>query len=235
MFTWSDYTLTAGDHAIRMRPDDPADISCVVGCALATGAGAVLNTAQVTPWASVAVFGAGGVGLAAIRTAAILEASPIIAVDLSEQKLAFAGEWGATDTVDASSSDAVHAIREMTNGGVDYVLDTIGVRATTEQILSATRAGGSGAGNEGGMAILVGMPTEEMTVDPRLFLAQRQYRGSLGASDPERDFARYLSWHREGKFPLDRLITRRYRLDEINEACEALAAGEILGRAMIEL
>ena len=234
VFTWSDYTLTAGDHAIRMRPDDPTDVSCVVGCALATGAGAVLNTAQVRPGASVAVFGAGGVGLAAIRAAAILEASPIIAVDLSEEKLAFASEWGATDTVDASTDDAVTAIREMTDGGVAYAFDTIGARATTEQILSATRAGGSGAGNEGGMAILVGVPTEEMTLDPRLFLAQRQYRGSLGASDPERDFPRYLSWHRQGKFPLDRLITKRYRLDDINEACDALAAGEILGRAMVE-
>ena len=89
--------------------------------------------------------------------------------------------------LNATTIDPVPAIVELTDGGVDYAIDTIGVRATTQQILPVTRKGGSGAENHGGMAVLVGMPAEEMTLDPRLFLAQRQYRGSLGATVPERD------------------------------------------------
>ena len=106
---------------------------------------------------------------------------------------------------------------------------------TNEQILPVTREGGPGADNDGGMAVLVGVPGDRMAVDPKLFMIyQRQYRGSLGATYPDRDFAMYLRWHAEGKFPLDKLVTRRYRLEQINEACEALESGQILGRAIIE-
>ncbi|MDA1349490.1 MAG: zinc-binding dehydrogenase, partial [Chloroflexi bacterium] len=166
---------------------------------------------------------------------AIVEADPIIAVDLAEEKLEFAREFGATHTINASEVDPVEAIVELTNGGVDYAFDTIGARITTEQILSATRGGGPGADNHGGLAVLVGIPTEPMTLDPNLFvLHQRRYRGSLGATYPEKDFAMFLRWHQEGKFPLDRLVTKRYSLDQVNEACDALEAGDILGRAIIE-
>ena len=205
-----------------------------MGCAVLTGAGAVMHTARVRPGDSVAVFGVGVVGLSAIRMAAILEANPIIAVDLREEKLDFAREFGATLTVNASEVDPVEAIVEFTGGGADFVFDAIGVRKTTEQILAATRGGGAGADNHGGMAVLIGIPPQEMTIDPRLFLRQRLYRGSFGATYPDKDFPMYLRWHREGKFPLDKLITRRYRLDQINEACDDLEAGEILGRAIIE-
>ena len=85
------------------------------------------------------------------------------------------------------------------------------------------------------MAVLVGIPQEKVTIDPKLFVyGQRQYRGSLGASFPDRDFRMYLRWHQEGKFPLDRLITRRYGLEQINEACHDLHGGKILGRAILE-
>ncbi|MFQ6031140.1 MAG: alcohol dehydrogenase, partial [Dehalococcoidia bacterium] len=97
------------------------------------------------------------------------------------------------------------------------------------------RGGGPGADNHGGMAVLIGIPGPEMTIDPRQFMQhQKQYRGSLGATYPEKDFAMYLRWYREGRFPLDKLITRRYRLEDINQACDHLHAGEILGRAIIE-
>jgi len=190
----------------------------------------------VRPGESVAVFGVGGVGLSAIRAASILEAYPIIAVDLDERKLAFAKSFGATHTVNASGNvDPVEAIRDLTGGGVDYAFDAIGKQRTSEQILQATRAGGVGADNFGGMAVLVGIPQEKITIDPVLFThGQRQYRGSLGASFPDRDFAMYLRWHQEGKFPLDRLITRRYALEQIGEACGHLHAGEIMGRAILE-
>ena len=235
VYTWGEDVLVSGELVVGIPKDEPTDVSCIVGCAVLTGAGAVLNTARVRPGDSVAVYGVGGVGMSAIQMAAILEAHPIIAVDLAEDKLDFAREFGATHTVNASDVDPVEAIHDLTGGGVDYAFDAIGVRKTNEQILPSTRSGGPGADNHGGMAVLIGIPGDEMTLDPRMFvLHQRRYRGSLGATYPEKDFATFLRWRREGKFPLDKLITRRYALDDINEACDALEAGEILGRAIIE-
>lgn len=235
VYTWGEDVLLSSEYVVPISPDDPTDVSCLVGCAVLTGAGAVLNTAKARPGDSVAVFGVGGVGLSAVGMASILEAYPIIAVDLKDDKLQFAKEFGATHVVNASRTDPVEAIHEITNGGVDFAIDAIGVKVTNEQILPSTRGGGAGADNHGGMAILIGLPGWDIVVDSRLFVShQRQYRGSLGATYPDKDFPMFLRWHREGKFPLDKLVTRRYQLDDINEACGALGAGEILGRAIIE-
>jgi Zn-dependent alcohol dehydrogenase len=234
VFTWSQDVLTSGELVIPIPKDEPTDVSSIVGCAVLTGAGAVLNTAGVRPADSVAVYGVGGVGLSAIQMAAILEAYPIIAVDLRDDKLEFAKQFGATHGINASQEDPVEAIKELTDGGVDFAFDAIGVRVANEQILPSTRPGGPGADNHGGMAVLIGIPGKEMTLDPSLFMRQRIFRGSVGATYPERDFPMFLRWHREGKFPLDKLVTRRYKLEQINEACDALESGEILGRAILE-
>lgn len=235
IYTWGEVTLVNEQYVVPISKEDPVDLSCIVGCAVLTGAGAVMNTAKVRPGDSVAVYGVGGVGLSAIRMAAILEAYPIIAVDLKDEKLEFAKEFGATHGVNAAEVNPVETIVDISGGGVDFAFDAIGVRTTNEQILPSTRSGGWGADNHGGMAVLIGVPGNEMTLDPRLFVShQRQYRGSLGATYPEKDFPMFLRWHQEGKFPLDKLVTRRYKLDEINEACDALQAGDILGRAIIE-
>lgn len=236
VYTWARDVQTSKELVVPIPHDHPRDVSCIVGCAVLTGAGAVMHTAKVRPGQSVAVFGVGGVGLSAIRAAAILEAYPIIAVDLDEEKLAFAKSFGATHTVNASGNvDPVEVIHDLTKGGVDYAFDAIGVQRTVEQILRATKPGGIGGDNFGGMAVLVGVPQEKVTIDPGLFLyGQRLYRGSLGASFPDQDFPMYLRWHKEGKFPLDKLITRRYSFEQINEACDDLHSGKILGRAILE-
>ena len=236
VYTWARDVQTSKELVVPIPAEHPRDLSCIVGCAVLTGAGAVIHTAQVRPGQSVAVFGVGGVGLSAIRAASILEAYPVIAVDLDDKKLEFARSFGATHTINASGNvDPDEAIRDLTKGGVDYAFDAIGRQRTIEQILQATRPGGIGADNFGGMAVLVGIPQERVTIDPALFVyGQRQYRGSLGASFPDRDFPMYLRWHQEGKFPLDKLITRRYALEQINEACDDLHSGQILGRAILE-
>ena len=236
VYTWSEDVLTEGEYVVPISKDDPLDLSSIVGCAVHTGAGAVANTVQVRPGDSVAVFGVGGVGMSAIQMASILEAYPVTAVDLSDEKLEFARGFGATHTVNASQVDPVEAIVDMTNGGVDYAFDAIGVRLTNEQILPATRSGGSGADNRGGTAVLVGMPGTEMTLDPGLIMGgQRVYTGSHAATYPDRDFPMFLRLHKEGKFPLDKLVTKRYTLDQANEACDALKNGQILGRAIFEM
>ncbi len=235
VYTWGEDVLVSGDYVVPISKEYPTDITCLIGCAVLTGAGAVLNTAKVRPGDSVAVFGVGGVGLCAIRMAAILEAYPIIAVDLMDNKLELAKEFGATHGINASQVDPVTAIQDITNGGVDYAFDAIGVKETNEQILPSTRGGGPGADNHGGMAVLIGLPGWEITIDSRLFVThQRQYRGSLGATYPDKDFQMFLRLYQEGKFPLDKLVTQRYELKDINEACDALKSGKILGRAIIE-
>ena len=235
VYTWGEDVLISADYVVPIAKDVPTDISCIVGCAVLTGAGAVLNTAKVRPGESVAVYGAGGVGLCAIQMASILEAYPVIAVDLTDEKLQMAHEFGATHMVNACKGDPVEAIQEITNGGVDYACDASGLKITNEQILPSTRSGGPGADNHGGMAVLIGLPGGDITIDSRLFVThQRQYRGSLGATYPDKDFAMFLRWYQEGKFPLDKLVTRRYTLDDINAACDALKSGEIAGRAIIE-
>ncbi len=235
VYTWGEDVLVSGDYVVPISKEYPTDITCLIGCAVLTGAGAVLNTAKVRPGDSVAVFGVGGVGLCAIRMAAILEAYPIIAVDLMDNKLELAKEFGATHGINASQVDPVTAIQDITNGGVDYAFDAIGVKVTNEQILPSTRGGGPGADNHGGMAVLIGLPGWEITIDSRLFVThQRQYRGSLGATYPDKDFQMFLRLYQEGKFPLDKRVTQRYELKDINEACDALKSGKILGRAIIE-
>src|SRR5438034_11309550 len=127
---------------VRVRDDMPLDRGALIGCGVTTGVGAVLNTARVEPGATVAVYGAGGVGLAAIQGARIAGARMIIAVDVFAHKLATAKELGATHTVNAKVDDPVKAIRAMTNGGVDYSFEAIGLKIAAEQCFDCIRPGG---------------------------------------------------------------------------------------------
>jgi len=235
LYTWSEHMVTFADKVIPMSPSDPTDITCLIGCAVLTGAGAVLHTAKVRRGQSVAVFGVGGVGLSAIGAAAITGADPIIAVDLVDRKLQFAKEFGATHGINASNADAVNEIWSINPGGVDYALDAVGAPTTALQILAAVREGGPRADNQGGMAVLLGIPTSDVSFDlNEILLYQRHYCGSLGATDPDTDFPLFLEWMRQGKFPLEKLVTNRYSLEQIEETRVALEEGQILGRAIVE-
>jgi len=236
VYTWSEHMVTFADKVVPMPESDPTDITCLIGCAVLTGAGAVLHTAKVRAGQSVAVFGAGGVGLAAICAAAIAGADPVIAVDLVDSKLEFARAFGATHDINASDADAVRAIRAISPGGVDYALDAVGAPTTAVQILQAVREGGPRADNQGGTAVLLGIPVADVSLDLKdLLLYQRCYCGSLGATDPDTDFPLFLEWVREGKFPLAKMVTNRYSLDQAEEARIALEEGQVLGRAIIEI
>jgi Zn-dependent alcohol dehydrogenase len=236
VYTWSEHMLTFAEKVVPMAPSDPMDISCLIGCAVLTGAGAILHTAKAGPGQSVAVFGVGGVGLSAIGAAAIAGANPIIAVDLDDRKLKFAEEFGATHGINASNTDAVKAIWDINPGGVDYALDAAGAPSAALQILEAVKEGGPRADNQGGTAVLLGIPSADVSVDLNtILLHQRHYCGSLGATEPDTDFPLFLEWMREDHFPLGTLVTNRYSLEQIDEAVAALDQGQILGRAIIEL
>jgi Zn-dependent alcohol dehydrogenase len=236
VYTWSEHMVTFADKVVPIAASEPADIACLVGCAVLTGAGAILHTAKVRTGQSVAVFGAGGVGLSAICAAAIAGADPIIAVDLVDRKLQFAREFGATHGINASDADPVKAIWAIEPGGVDYALDAVGAPTTALQILQAVRQGGPRADNQGGTAVLLGIPVADISVDlNEILLYQRHYCGSLGATEPDTDFPLFLDWVREGKFPLGKMVTNRYSLEQAEEARVALEEGQVLGRAIIEI
>jgi S-(hydroxymethyl)glutathione dehydrogenase/alcohol dehydrogenase len=210
--------------AIKIRRDAPLDIVAVVGCAVATGVGAVENTAGVEPGATVAVIGCGGVGLSVIQGARLAQAARIVAVDVKPDKLEVATRLGATETVDASAGDPVAALHELVPEGLDYVFDAIGRIETIEQAIAAL--------GQGGAAVIVGLPPTGKTArfDP-LALAEANQRilgSNYGSVDPQRDIPRLIDLYMDGELDLDALVSGRRPLDEAAEALEDLRSGRTL-------
>ncbi len=247
VFTWADHTLADQQYVVKVDPGIRTDVTAIIGCAVMTGAGAVINTAKVQPGQSVAIFGVGGVGLSAVVGARIAGADPIIAVDLDDDKLAFARHFGATHGINASREDPVAAIHALTVregqftifrepvSGVDFAFDCIGIKATMEQIVPACRSGHFGA-RDGGTGVLVGVPGTNVELNAiDVLVNEKHFIGSIGGScAPDRDFPRFLEWQDSGELDLDALVTQRYTLDQINEATSALEKGQIAGRAILE-
>ncbi len=207
---------------VKIREDVALDRAALIGCGVTTGVGAVLNTAKIEPGSTVAVFGAGGVGLAAIQGARIAGARKIIAVDMFEGKLAMARRMGATDTVDASNSDPVDEIRKLTGGGVDYSFEAIGLKKVAEQAFNALRAGGT--------ATVIGMiPVgQKVEIDGYMFLTERKLQGSnMGSNRFRIDMPRYIDFYLQGRLNLDDMISRRGKLEDVNDAFRAMKAGEV--------
>jgi len=208
---------------VKIREDLPLDRAALIGCGVTTGVGAVLNTAKIEPGSTVAVFGAGGVGLAAIQGARIAGARKIIAIDMFEGKLAMAKRLGATDTVDASSSDPVDEIRKMTGGaGVDYSFEAIGLKKVAEQAFLAIKPGGT--------ATVIGMiPVgQKVELDGYMFLTERKLQGSnMGSNRFRIDMPKYIDFYLQGRLNLDDMISRRGKLEDVNEAFRAMKAGEV--------
>jgi len=215
--------IVAPSNACVKLPDDaPLDKAALIGCSVMTGVGAVFNTAQVHPGSSVAVFGAGGVGLNVIQGAAIAGAERIIAVDINPRKLEFAAALGATEGIDASARDPLPAIRDLTDGrGVDYAFEAIGRKESIEQAYAAVRKGGT--------CVVIGIGSRKESVSLNVFfipIMEKRLLGCwYGGSDVHRDALRLLSWYREGKLKLDELLTRTYRLEDVNVAFSDLKAG----------
>jgi Zn-dependent alcohol dehydrogenase len=233
--TWAEYALASERVVLQMPKDIATDVTSIVGCAVMTGAGAIINTLQVRSGQSVAIFGAGGIGLCAVAAATIVDAYPIIVVDVNDDKLAFARRFGATHVINSKAIDAVRSVRDLTGRGADYAIDAVGLPQTQEQILRAVRPGYSGM-NRGGTALLIGItpPDSKAILDTSLFIGNRSFtRTSGGDCKPDRDFPTFIRWYREGKLKLDELVTHRYKLDQINTAVDDLEHGRILGRGIL--
>jgi Zn-dependent alcohol dehydrogenase len=233
--TWAEYALASERVVLPMPGDLATDVTSIVGCAVMTGAGAIINTLQVRSGQSIVIVGAGGIGLCAVAAAAIVDAFPIIVVDVNDDKLAFARQFGATHTINAKTGDALQQIKDLTGSGADFAIDAVGLPQTQEQILRAVRPGYAGM-NRGGQALLIGItpPDAKATLDTSLFLGNRSFtRTSGGDCKPDRDFPIFLRWYRDGKLKLDELVTNRYSLEQINNAVDDLEHGRILGRGIL--
>ncbi len=223
-----DHVVVSARSAVRVDPELSFELATLFGCAVLTGVGAVVNTARVSPGDRVAVFGLGGVGLAALLGARVAGARTIAAVDLVESKLELARELGATDVV-AAGPDAVAAVVAATGGGADHAIETVGSERVLAEAYAATRPGGT--------TVTVGLPhPDRMLSIPAVSLVteERTLRGSyLGSCVPERDLPRFIGLHRAGSLPIERLLTHRIELDDINEGFDRLASGEAVRQVIV--
>jgi len=210
--------------AITIRDDAPLEKVSIVGCAVATGFGAVVNTAQMEWGSTVAVIGCGAVGLSAIQGARLSAAARIIAVDVVPSKLEAARRFGATDVVDSSSTDPVAAVRELTDGGVDYAFECIGLKDTCEQAAAMLGFGGT--------AVIVGQPKAgtRPSYDALLLSCyeQRVIGSNYGSMRPSVDFPRLVDLYMAGQLMIDELITGHRPLAEAQAAFEDLVAGRAM-------
>jgi Zn-dependent alcohol dehydrogenase len=220
-------------HASQVIPLDPAvplTSAAFIGCAVATGFGAVVRDADVRAGSSIVVVGTGGVGVNSVQAAALVGAYPIVAVDVSEQKLSAAEMFGATHVLDASNGDVMGAVRALTDGrGADAVVVTVGLAQVIEGAIQLARRGGT--------VVVVGMPASGVTVG--LDLGQLAHDGrrvvgsKLGSVLPGEDVPRLISLYREGRLRLDELDSGRFSLEQVNEAIDHARRGEALRTVIV--
>jgi Zn-dependent alcohol dehydrogenase len=208
---------------IPIRQDAPLDVVCLVSCAVTAGAGAVINRAKVTPGSTVAVFGCGGVGLNAIQAARLMGAAKIIAVDVLQQKLAWAEEFGATHGVNAASEDPVARIHAIAGGGgADFAFEVVGGQRTIEQAFHSVHRGGT--------CVIIGLSPAgtRLAIDPAMLLQERVLTGSsFGGSRQKVDLPMLIDLFMDGKLKVRELISRRLPLAEINQAFDLMQQGEV--------
>ena len=227
---FAEYAVVSRRSVVKIDPELPLEEAALFGCAVLTGVGAVVNTARVPAGASVAVVGLGGVGLASLLGAVAAGARRIVAVDLSDEKLGLARQLGATDTVNARDPDAAEQAREATAGGVEFAFEMAGSIRALDLAYKITRRGGT--------TVTAGLPPPDAALPlpvVNLVGEERTVKGSyIGTCVPMRDIPRYVELYRRGRLPVDRLMSGRLALEEINEGFDRLHEGKAV-RQVIEL
>ncbi|MCL6627136.1 MAG: zinc-dependent alcohol dehydrogenase family protein [Alicyclobacillus shizuokensis] len=220
---FSEYAVIARNSLIPVDTDVPFHQVALFGCAVITGVGAVVNTARVPVGASVAIVGLGGVGLSALLGARVAGAARIVAVDVNPDKLSLAESLGATDTFDARDPDVTRRIRELTRGGVEYAFETAGAVPALQTAFAITRRGGT--------TVTSGLPHPDHQFSfPQVILTaeERTLKGSyVGSCVPSRDIPRFIELFKQGRLPVDRLLTATLPLEDINRGFDRLDRGEV--------
>jgi len=227
--SFAEFTVLPEQATVPIRKDVPLDIASLLGCGVMTGIGAAMNTAKVEPGDEVAVYGCGGVGLNVIQGAALCGAEKIIAVDLIDNKLQMAQQFGATHVINPGNGDPVEQIKALTGGrGVDYVFEVIGNVTVMQAGFSALRSGGK--------LVIVGVPqaTAQLALPAIAFLQEKGVIGSFYGSPRFRyDIPRILDLYVAKKLKLDELVSRRLTLDQINTAMELMEQGDVARSVLV--
>jgi S-(hydroxymethyl)glutathione dehydrogenase / alcohol dehydrogenase len=222
--SFAEYNIVHQSQLVKIPDDMPLDRAALLACGVITGFGAVVNRAKVEPLSSCVIIGVGGVGLNAVQAAAISGAYPVIAVDISDDKLKAAKTFGATHAVNASKGDAVKEVQALTDGGADYVFVTVGSVAAIHQglFMSGPR----------GMTVIVGLPgfRDTLQMPPFIFIKdERVLTGSyMGTTQLHTEIPKLVALYKAGILKLDELITARYPLEDINKAIELVEKGKAL-------
>lgn len=226
---FADYAVVSRRSLVKLEPGLPFDEAALFGCAVLTGVGAVVNTAQVRAGQTVAVVGLGGVGLAAVLGAVAAGAREVLAIDLSAAKRDKALSMGATRAFDAADPGCVEQVRAATAGGLDHAIECAGSVRAFETAYRITRRGGT--------TTTAGLPPPQASFGlplVNLVAEERTLKGSyIGTCVPARDLPRYVGLYRAGRLPVDRLMSGRLRLDDINEGFDRLHAGEAVRQVVV--
>lgn len=229
--TFSNYTVASENRLTLLPNGTPLELGMLYGCAMPTGAGIVLNQVKPEEGATIVIVGMGGIGLSALMAAKTFNPSLLIAVDMEQDKLDLARELGADETINAQECDSVQAVLKLTGGqGVDYAIEAAGSTRTIEHAFEMTRRGG-------GRCVFASHPPagNKIRIDPFELINGKMIEGSWGGgSNPDRDVALFGALYAEGKLPLEKLITKPYRLDQINDALEDLENRKV-NRVLIKM
>jgi alcohol dehydrogenase len=221
---FAEYTVVSRKSVVKIDQTLPYEIAALFGCAVMTGVGAVINTAKLSLGQTVLITGMGGIGFAALLGAMAGGASKIIVADVNKEKLAKALELGAHNAIDSSEETALEQVKDLTHGGVDLGFEFAGVIQALEFTYNAT--------GRGGKTVTAGLPhpSKMMQFSPTKLVAdERTIQGSyIGSCVPVRDIPAYIALYESGRLPVDKLMTHKIQLDEVNEGFERLAKGEAI-------
>ena len=224
-----EYVVVSERSLVKMDKSLPLEVGALFGCAVLTGVGAVVNTAEVKPGATVAVVGLGGVGLNALLGARLAGARRIVAIDVLDEKLALARQLGATDTFNAADADCVEQVREATGGGLDYSFEMVGSVKAMELAYKITV--------RGGMTVSAGLshPDHSFAIQHvNLVAEEKTIKGSyIGSCVPLRDVPHYVALYQQGSLPVDRLMSETVGFEQLNEAFDRLAGGQTVRQVLV--
>ena len=229
--TFNEYSVISENRCLKLPEEIPKDVGALFGCALPTGAGIVINSVKPEKGSSIAVFGLGGIGLSALMALKLFDCTTVIAVDVESSKLELAKEFGATHLINGAEDDSNEKILEITKGiGVDYSIEAAGFSRTIEIAFQSVR-------KEGGLCVFASHPAynDKIKIDPFDLICGKQIRGSWGGeSKPDRDIPQLVQLYLDGKLPIEKLITHRFSLDEINQALDYMENRKAT-RSLIEI
>ena len=231
--TFGEYSVVSENRVTSIAEKMPLDKATLLGCAMPTGGGIVLNQIKPRAGSSLAVIGVGGLGLSAILLADLMNCSPIIAVDINDKKLRLARKIGATASINSAKTDFVEAILAITDGkGVNYAIETVGSIEMIEKSLASVKWDIW----KGGLVVNAGNPPHgaKIAIDPYQLKGKSIIGSWGGLTKPERDIPLYVDLYLSGQLKLDKLITNRFSFDEINQAFQSMDKGELVGKAILE-